>query len=78
VTPNELIHEIRQYLSDEIATCVYTSYHFEHSGKALKEDQPELIQAIPDVKDGTVISMVEGMKQLELSFFVYFFPISVE
>jgi len=59
VTPNELIAEIRQYLLDDIATCVYTSYHFEHAGKALKEDQPELIQAIPDVKDGTVLTMVE-------------------
>lgn len=60
MTPNELIAEIRQYLLDDIATCVYTSYHFEHAGKALKEDQPELIQAIPDVKDGTVLTMVEG------------------
>jgi protein TIF31 len=59
VTPNEQIQEIRQYLLDEIATCVYTSYHFEHAGKVVKEDQPELAQAIPDVKDGSVLTMVE-------------------
>jgi len=60
VSPNELISEIRQYLSDEVPTCIYTNYHFECAGKPIKEDAGELIAAVPDLVDGTVLTMVEG------------------
>jgi hypothetical protein len=60
VTPNELLSEIRQYLAEDIHSCIYTSYHFEHAGKVIKEDQPELQNAIPEIKDGAVLTIVEG------------------
>lgn len=60
MSPNELIAEIRQYLADEIATCIYTNYHFECAGKPIKEDAGELAAAVADLTDGTVLTMVEG------------------
>lgn len=60
VSPNELIVEIRQYLADEIPTCIYTNYHFECGGKPVKEDAGELAAVVPELADGTVLTMVEG------------------
>lgn len=56
----EQLPEIRQYLADDAATCIYTNYHFEVAGTVVKEDKPSLNEAIPDLKDGVELKMVEG------------------
>lgn len=37
MAPNELIMEVREFLSENVYTCFFTNYFLEHAGKELSD-----------------------------------------
>ena len=37
MAPNELILEVREFLSENVCTCFFTNYSLEHNGKKLSD-----------------------------------------